>query len=142
MKLFFEKYWFCSRLVEFDLLSHDFHSKQTITKIFYWVFWNSENIIDIPNRKKYFLGTTTFKLVLVFNKTGLQPVSRTCGTTLFGFQHCRRKNQTVLITKQIKKLAAPLAPSNKSFKNFFNQKLNVERWKQMFSINFEEKIAL
>ena len=36
------------------------------------------------------------------NKTGLQPVSRTCGTTPFGFQHCRRKNQTVLKTKQVK----------------------------------------
>ena len=29
-----------------------------------------------------------------YNKTGLQPVSRTCGTTPFGFKHCRRKNQT------------------------------------------------
>ena len=30
------------------------------------------------------------------NKTGLQPISRTCGTTPLGFRKAEEKNQTVL----------------------------------------------
>ena len=46
------------------------------------------------------------------NKTGLQHVSRTCGTTPLGFGIAEEKNKTVLKTKQVKKLAAPSALSN------------------------------
>ena len=38
-----------------------------------------------------------YQIVSKENKTGLQPVSRTCGTTPFGFQDCRIKKQTVVV---------------------------------------------
>ena len=42
---------------------------------------------------------------LKLNKTGLQPVSRTCGTTPFGFQHCRRKKSYSLKKPSMSEIA-------------------------------------